>query len=190
MTPEAKGKCLIFTAPSGAGKTTIVKYLLNEFPQLAFSVSATSRERRGKEIDGKDYYFITPEEFSNKIDNDEFVEYEEVYVDQYYGTLVAEVERLWGEGKVVIFDVDVMGALQLKDYFGEDALGIFVLPPSISELEKRINSRGEDSENDIKKRMRKASHELDFAERFDEQVKNDDLETACREAKALVERFI
>lgn len=190
MVPQSKGKCVIFSAPSGAGKTSIVRYLLKEIPELKFSVSATSREKRSGEQNGKDYYFISVEEFENKIDSDEFVEYEEVYSGQYYGTLVSEVERIWSEGKIVIFDVDVMGGLNLKDYFEDKALAIFVKPPSIPELEKRLLARGMDNPDSVKKRMNKASLEMDFAERFDEVVENTDLQAACREAKALVTKFL
>ena len=183
-------KVIIFSAPSGSGKTTLVKHCLQKFPQLQFSVSATTRALRGEEIHGKDYFFLSVEEFKKLISEDAFVEYEEVYHDKFYGTLKSEVERTWSEGKVVIFDVDVVGGVNLKKIFGEKALSIFIAPPSIDELERRLISRATDDLETIKTRVAKAKHEMAYAEEFDEIVINDDLETSKKEIERLVEKFI
>lgn len=183
-------KVIIFSAPSGSGKTTLVKHCLQKFPQLQFSVSATTRALRGEEIHGKDYFFLSVEEFKNLISEDAFVEFEEVYTDKFYGTLKSEVERTWSEGKVVIFDVDVVGGVNLKKIFGEKALSIFIAPPSIDELERRLISRATDDLETIKTRVAKAKHEMSYAEEFDEIVINDDLETSKKEIERLVEKFI
>ena len=183
-------KVIIFSAPSGSGKTTLVKHCLQKFPQLQFSVSATTRALRGEEIHGKDYFFLSVEEFKKLISEDAFVEFEEVYTDKFYGTLKSEVERTWSEGKVVIFDVDVVGGVNLKKIFGEKALSIFIAPPSIDELERRLISRATDDLETIKTRVAKAKHEMAYAEEFDEIVINDDLETSKKEIERLVEKFI
>ena len=184
------GKLVIFSAPSGAGKTTIVRALLKDIPNLKFSVSAASRPKRPNEIDGKDYYFIPVEEFRRKIENDEFLEWEEVYENNFYGTLKSEVDRIWKSGNHVIFDVDVVGGLNIKKYYGERALAIFVMPPSVEELEKRLRNRSTESETDMKRRIEKARYEMTFASQFDEVIVNDDLEEAVSEAKRLVTAFI
>lgn len=185
-----QGKLVIFSAPSGAGKTTIVHHLLKKFPQLAFSVSATTRERRGEEVHGKDYYFISKEEFLHRIAQKEFVEFEEVYADNFYGTLRSEIERLWAEGKHVIFDIDVEGGLHLKKKFGEQALAVFVQPPSLEVLIDRLRGRATDSAEKLKERIAKAEKELLYADKFDLVLQNNQLETACNEAEKLVSGFL
>ena len=184
------GKLVIFSAPSGAGKTTIVRALLKDIPNLRFSVSAASRPKRPNEIDGKDYYFIPVEEFRKKIENDEFLEWEEVYENNFYGTLKSEVDRIWDSGNHVIFDVDVVGGLNIKKYYGDRALAIFVMPPSVEELEKRLRNRSTESETDLKRRIEKARYEMTFASQFDEIIINDDLEKAVSGAKRLVTTFL
>lgn len=185
------GKLLIFSAPSGAGKTTIVKRLLEQHgDKIAFSISASTREARGTEQDGVDYYFISKEDFLHKVAKQEFIEFEEVYSGTFYGTLRAEVERIWNEGKHVIFDIDVVGGLRLKSKFPEEALAIFVNPPSLEVLKERLTGRGTDSEEKLKERFAKAEHELSFANKFDVVLQNNDLETACAEAEKLVLDFI
>ena len=183
-------KVIIFSAPSGSGKTTLVKHCLHVFPQLQFSISATTRALRGEEIHGKDYFFLLVEEFKKLISEDAFVEFEEVYHDKFYGTLKSEVERIWSEGKVVIFDVDVVGGVNLKKIFGEQALSIFIAPPSIEELERRLISRATDDLETIKTRVAKAKHEMSYADDFDVIVVNDDLEISKKEIERLVENFI
>lgn len=187
---EVKGKCVIFSAPSGAGKTTIVHHLLNQELGLEFSVSACSRDPRGSEENGKDYYFLGLEEFKNRIGKDEFVEWEEVYTNNFYGTLKSEMERIWKAGKTVIFDVDVIGGLNLKKKFQDDAFAIFVKPPSYEELEKRLRGRSTESEDKINQRMEKASKELSFAPEFDHILVNDDLAEACEKAEGLINQFL
>ncbi|MDB9806080.1 guanylate kinase [Crocinitomicaceae bacterium] len=187
---EQNGKCVIFSAPSGAGKTTIVHAMLNSIQQLAFSVSATSRDPRPNETDGKDYHFLRVEKFQEAILKEEFVEWEEVYTNNYYGTLKSEIERIWEEGRTVIFDVDVIGGLNLKQIFGDNALAIFVHPPSIDVLEQRLRNRSTETEEKIQQRMSKARTELDKAKKFDEILINDSLESAISEAKKLVKNFI
>jgi guanylate kinase len=189
-THDTSGKCVIFSAPSGAGKTTIVHHLLNANIGLAFSVSACSRDPRPNETDGKDYYFLGLEGFRKLIEEDAFIEWEEVYTDNYYGTLRSEIERIWSEGKTVIFDVDVVGGLNIKRIFGDQALAIFVQPPSYDELEKRLRLRSTESEQKINMRMEKAKKELSSASEFDVILINDDLEVACAEAKRVVTEFI
>lgn len=181
---------LIFSAPSGAGKTTIVNYLLDEFPQLSFSISATSRARRGDEVDGKHYYFLSEKEFRNKIASNDFVEWEEVYPRQFYGTLKSEVERIWRNNKVVVFDVDVIGGLNIKELYGDKAKAIFIRPPSVKHLEKRLRDRGTESEESIKKRIEKAEMELTYGNRFDEILINNDLDKAKADAKDIVKKFL
>jgi guanylate kinase len=185
-----EGKLIIFSAPSGAGKTTIVHHLLGKIPELEFSISATTRDKRGDEVDGRDYYFISKEEFLHKIAKKEFVEFEEVYSGTFYGTLRAEIERIWSKGKHVIFDIDVEGGLHLKKKFGEQALAVFVQPPSLEVLIERLTGRGTDSAEKLAERIVKADKELKYADRFDVIQKNDDLETACSEALELVSNFI
>ncbi len=183
-------KVIIFSAPSGSGKTTLVKHCLAKFPELKFSVSCTTRQVRGTEQNGVDYHFISPDEFRQRIAENAFVEYEEVYTDKYYGTLKSEVERIWNDGKVVIFDVDVVGATNLKKIFGENALSIFIAPPSIDELERRLISRGTDDAETIKTRVAKAKKEMDFAGESDQIIINDDLDKAKLEIERIVEKFI
>ena len=188
MTPN--GKLVVFSAPSGAGKTTIVRHLLSKMPELEFSISATTRESRGEEIDGHDYYFISKEDFLHKIAKKEFVEFEEVYSGTFYGTLRKEIERIWALGKTVIFDIDVEGGLHLKRKYGDQALAIFVQPPSLEVLKERLTGRGTDSGEKLKERFIKAEKELNYAPRFDIILKNHDLQTACKEAEKLVKDFI
>lgn len=184
------GKLIIFSAPSGAGKTTIVKYLLQQDLNLEFSVSATSRARRHTETDGRDYYFLSAEEFRRKIENDEFLEWEEVYDGIYYGTLKSEVERICSKGSNVIFDVDVVGGCNIKKYYGPKALAIFVQPPSIEELRKRLISRSTDALEVIEKRVAKAAYELTFSNLFDCVIVNEELSLAYQAAEKCIREFI
>jgi len=184
------GKLIIFSAPSGAGKTTIVRHLLDRDLNLEFSISATSRGMRHTETNGKDYYFLTPEEFRNKIDNNEFLEWEEVYQGTYYGTLKSEVERIRTAGKNVIFDVDVVGGCNIKKYYGSEALAVFVQPPSVEELRNRLVSRSTDALEVIEKRVAKAEYELTFASQFDRIIVNEDLAKAFEEAEKCIREFI
>ena len=184
------GKLVIFSAPSGSGKTTIVRELLKRFPQFEFSISATSRLPRGKEQNGVDYYFLTNDEFRARVERGEFVEWEEVYAGTCYGTLKSEMERIWYKGNVIVFDVDVMGGINLKRLFGEDACSIFIMPPSVEELERRLRGRGTDSEEVILKRIGKAEFELSKAPEFDKVVVNDVLEVAIDEATEIIENFL
>jgi guanylate kinase len=188
--PLRLGKSIIVSAPSGAGKTTIVHRLMTEIPALAFSISACSRSARPMEQEGKDYYFLGVEGFKKAIENQEFIEWEEVYTDHYYGTLRREVQRLWDEGKVIIFDVDVVGGLNLKTLFKEHALSVFIKPPSVEILEKRLRARETESEERIALRIKKSAWELSQAESFDVCILNDDLEKAVSDAKTQVTRFI
>lgn len=183
-------KVIIFSAPSGSGKTTLVKHCLQKFPELQFSISCTTRAPRGEEQHEVDYYFLSPEEFRNQIKEEVFVEYEEVYENHYYGTLKSEVERIWSEGKTVIFDVDVQGGINLKKYFGDQALSIFIKPPSIEDLERRLVLRNTDDPEVIKMRISKANHELTFQDIFDEVVINDDLEKSKEEVDSLITEFL
>jgi guanylate kinase len=186
-----RGKLIVFSAPSGSGKTTIVKHLLEqEDLNLAFSISCTSRAPRGEEENGKDYYFISLEDFKQNIKGEKFLEWEEVYRDNFYGTLSSEVERLWAEGKNVIFDIDVAGGLRIKRKFPEETLAVFVKPPSIDELKIRLKKRSTESEDKINMRIAKASVELATAPQFDMIIKNYDLDTAKKEAVELVKNFI
>ena len=188
--PLRLGKSIIVSAPSGAGKTTIVHRLMTEIPALAFSISACSRSARPMEQEGKDYYFFGVEGFKKAIENQEFIEWEEVYTDHYYGTLRREVQRLWDEGRVIIFDVDVVGGLNLKALFKEHALSVFIKPPSVEILEKRLRARETESEERIALRIKKSAWELSQAESFDVCILNDDLEKAVSDAKTQVTRFI
>lgn len=185
-----KGKIIVFTAPSGAGKTTIVREMLKRFDNLAFSVSATTRKPREGEKDGVHYYYLTEEEFATRVDNNEFVEYEEVYAGTNYGTLKSELVRLWNDRKHVLFDIDVKGALAIKKLYGNEALTIFVKPPSLEELENRLTSRATDDSESIKKRVAKFSKEMNFIDRFDIQLVNDQLSVALDEAEQLLKDFI
>jgi len=185
-----QGKLIIFSAPSGAGKTTIVRHLLNKDLNLEFSISATSRGKRHTETDGKDYYFLTPDEFRKKIDNNEFLEWEEVYVGTYYGTLKSEVDRIRAKGQNVIFDVDVVGGCNIKKFYGNEALAVFVRPPSVTELRNRLILRSTDTPEVIEKRVAKAEYELTFSDQFDVIVVNEDIEKAFEESEMCIREFI
>ncbi|ADR21810.1 guanylate kinase [Marivirga tractuosa] len=185
------GKAIIFSAPSGAGKTTIVQHLLDQHPELGFSISACTRDKRGRtEVDGVDYYFLTPEEFKKRIDKEEFVEWEEVYEGNFYGTLKEEVQRIWDSGRAVIFDVDVKGGLKLKKYFGDDALAVFVKVPSLEVLEERLKKRNSESSSSLSQRMYKAKFEMTFEKEFDVTLVNEDLPTSLKKAEDMVAGFI
>ncbi|WP_294593151.1 guanylate kinase [uncultured Rikenella sp.] len=184
------GKVLIFSAPSGSGKTTIVRHLLERFPELEFSISATSRAPRGAERDGVDYYFLDDAEFRARVEQGEFVEWEEVYAGTCYGTLRAEIDRIWDREHVVVFDVDVVGALNIKKLFGDQALSIFIMPPSVEVLRARLEGRGTDSPEAIERRLAKAEQEIAYASKFDRVIVNDDLETAYAEARRVVGDFL
>ena len=188
---QFKGKLIVFSAPSGSGKTTIVRHLLNQEKfQLEFSISATSREARGNEKDSEDYYFISAKEFKNKIKLDEFLEWEEVYIDNFYGTLKTEVERIWAKGKHVIFDIDVAGGLRIKKKFPERTLAVFVKPPDINELIIRLKQRGEEPSEKIAMRVAKAPTEMATAPQFDTLIIHDALTTALNDAENLVNDFL
>lgn len=189
MYYRMKGKLIIFSAPSGSGKTTIVRHLLGRYPQLAFSISATSREPRKNERDGFDYYFLTVDDFRKKIEEDKFLEWEEVYTGQYYGTLRAEVKRIRAAGKHVVFDIDVVGGIRLKQEFGNDALAIFIQPPSLEIMEKRLRERRTDSEEQLFKRLGKAREELSYAGQFDHVLINDRLEDSLKKAEEFIRTF-
>jgi len=186
-----KGKLLVFSAPSGSGKTTIVKYLLEQKElHLDFSISATSREKRGDEVHGKDYYFLTPDEFQQKIAENAFVEYEEVYKDNYYGTLKSELDRIWSSGKHVIFDIDVVGGLHIKEQYPDRTLAVFVSPPSVEELERRLRFRQTESEEKIQMRLEKAEREIAASGNFEVILKNYDLENAKTDAYKIVSEYL
>lgn len=185
-----KGKLIIFSAPSGAGKTTIVKHLLQQDFGLEFSVSATSRQPRPGEVHGKDYYFLSENDFRKKIKNNEFLEWEEVYSGTFYGTLKSEVERIRQKGKNVIFDVDVVGGVNIKKYYGEEALAVFVQPPSVEELRKRLQNRSTEPEEKINMRVAKAEKELTFAKQFDMILINDELTETLKEAEKMITGFL
>jgi guanylate kinase len=185
-----KGKVLIFSAPSGSGKTTIVQHLLNKYPSLGFSISATTRPQRVSEVHGKDYYFISQEEFEQHIKNSNLIEWEEVYPGRFYGTLVSEVQRLWSEGRHVVFDVDVVGGINLKEYFKDRALAVFVKVSSLKAIKDRLRQRNSESEESIAVRLNKAEEEYGYADRFDAILINDSLTDALEQAKSLVEQFI
>ena len=184
------GKAIIFSAPSGSGKTTIVRHLLDNNPDLGFSISASTRDKRGRtEQNGKDYYFLPPQEFKKKIDNNEFVEWEEVYEGNFYGTLKSEIERVWRDGKNVIFDVDVKGGLNLKKYFGDKALAIFVKVPSLEILKERLNDRGTETSESLSRRLFKAEFEMSFCDKFDVVLVNEELSRSLAEAQRLYDEF-
>ena len=184
------GKAFIFSAPSGSGKTTIVRHLLNTNSDLGFSISASTRDRRGRtEQHGKDYYFLSPDEFKKKIDGNEFIEWEEVYEGNFYGTMKSEIERIWSEGKNVIFDVDVKGGLNLKQYFGDKALAIFVKVPSLEVLKERLKDRGTESPESLSRRLFKANFEMSFQDKFDYVLVNENLEKSLAEAQHIYDTF-
>jgi guanylate kinase len=187
-----KGNCLIFSAPSGSGKSTIVQWLTKEHPELnlVFSISATSRPPRGTEQHGVEYFFLTPEEFKSKIDANEFLEYEEVYTDRYYGTLKSQVEEQLESGKNVIFDIDIKGGINVKKFFGDRALSLFIQPPSVEELRKRLVGRATDSTEQIEERLAKAEYEMSFAPQFDQIIVNDDLDTAKADTLKTIRNFL
>lgn len=187
-----KGKCLIFSAPSGSGKSTIVQWLTHEHPELdlIFSISATSRPPRGTEQHGVEYFFLSPEEFKAKIEADEFLEYEEVYTNRYYGTLKEQVEKQLQDGKNVIFDIDIKGGINVKRFYGESALSLFIQPPSVEELHRRLTARGTDSIEQIKERIAKAEYELSFAPQFDRIIVNDNLDEAKADTLAAIQEFL
>ena len=184
------GKLIVISAPSGAGKTSIVHQLLKGIPKLSFSVSASSRERRENEVHGKDYYFLGVEGFQQKIKEDAFLEWEQVYENQYYGTLKSEIERIWREGKTIIFDVDVVGGLNIKKQYPKECLSIFIMPPSIEVLAERLIGRGSESDESVKKRLDKAEEEISKNEQFDTIIMNDDFEIACEQTKEMITNFI
>lgn len=186
----SKGKLIIFSAPSGSGKSTIINYLLTQHLNLAFSISATSRAPRGSERNGVEYYFLTPDEFRRRIAAGDFLEYEEVYADKFYGTLKSEVERLTTASKNVLFDVDVVGGLNIKRFYGERALSVFIQPPSLAELRRRLEHRATDAPEVIESRLAKAEYELSFAPKFDRIVVNDELDRACQEVLSVVRNFL
>ena len=188
----SRGKLIIISAPSGTGKSTIIGWLMREHPELnlAFSISCTSRAPRGTEQNGVEYFFLTPEEFRQKIDNDEFLEYEEVYAGRFYGTLKAQVERQLEAGQNVVFDVDVKGGVNIKKYYGDEALSVFIKPPSIAELRRRLEGRGTDAPEVIDQRIARAEFELTFVDKFDTIVVNDDLTQAEEDALSIIEEFL
>jgi len=183
-------KIIIITAPSGAGKTSITHHLMQQFPQLAFSVSAATRQARGSEKNGVDYYFMSAADFKHKIQNNEFVEWEMVYEGKYYGTLKSEMERIWNNGQIPILDIDVKGAIHVKQQYPDTALTIFIEPPSVDELKKRLESRGTESAESLAARVNKAAYEISFKDHFDKQIVNDDLQLAREKAVLIVKQFI
>ena len=187
---SAKNKLLIITAPSGAGKTSITKHLMQHFPQLAFSVSAATRQRRGMEKDGVDYHFISTEDFKQKIQHNEFIEWEMVYEGKYYGTLKTELEKIWGQDKIPVLDIDIKGAIHVQQQFPETSLSLFIQPPSVEELKKRLQSRGTETPESLAARVNKASYELSFKDHFNKIIVNDDLQKACAAAVNIVDDFI
>ena len=183
-------KIVIITAPSGSGKTSITRHLMKVYPQLAFSISAATRQARGVEKDGVDYYFISEDDFKQKIQQNEFVEWEMVYEGKYYGTLKAELERIWKEDRIPVLDIDVKGAIHVKQQFPESCITLFIEPPSVNELQKRLESRGTESAESLAARINKAAYEISFKDHFDKQIVNDDLEKACTEATSIIAEFI
>jgi len=191
MTVNTQQKIIVITAPSGAGKTSITKHLLDNFPdKLSFSISAATRKARGSEKNGVDYYFMSEEEFTIKIQHGEFVEWEMVYEGKFYGTLKSELERIWESGKSPLLDVDVQGGINVQKIYSKQVLSLFIQPPSIEELERRLRARGTETEESVKARISKASNELEYKDQFDHIIVNDSLERACKEAEFLVRRFI
>ncbi|MEN6569610.1 MAG: guanylate kinase [Rikenellaceae bacterium] len=187
---KKENRAMIFSAPSGAGKSTIVSHLMKKFPILGFSISATSRQPRENEVNGREYYFLSTDEFRKKIAENEFIEYEEVYEGYYYGTLKSEVERLWNEGKVIVFDIDVKGGLNLKKLYGNAALAVFIKPPSIEVLRERLLKRGSEDSESLERRIKKAEYELTFESQFDKVLVNDCLERCLKEAEQITEDFL
>lgn len=191
MTVNRQQKIIVITAPSGAGKTSITRYLLNKYPdQLAFSISAATRQPRGDEKSGVDYYFMSEEDFTNKIQHEEFVEWEMVYEGKYYGTLKSELARIWSEGKIPVLDIDVKGAIHVQEQYPETTISIFIEPPSVDELKRRLQSRGTESEESLNARVNKASYELSFKHSFDHIIVNDDLQKARKQAEEIVKAFV
>jgi guanylate kinase len=191
LTINNQQKIIIITAPSGAGKTSITRFLLNKYSdRLAFSVSAATRQLRGREKNGVDYYFMSEEEFTNKIQHEEFVEWEMVYEGKYYGTLKAELYRIWNEGKIPVLDIDVKGAIHVQQQYSDTTLSLFIEPPSVDELERRLTSRGTESEDSLNARVSKAAYEISFKTHFDKVIVNSDLEKACKEAEAAILEFM
>lgn len=186
----SENKIIIITAPSGAGKTSITRHLLNTFPQLAFSISAATRERRGHETNGKDYYFISPEKFQQTIQDNEFVEWEMVYEGKYYGTLKSELQRIWNNQQVPVLDIDVKGAIHVQQRYPHSCLSIFIEPPSVEELKRRLQSRGTETPRTLQTRINKASFEISFKQHFNKIIVNDDLEKACKQAEEIVQEFM
>ena len=187
---QFEGKIIVFAAPSGAGKTTIVRHILNAFNNIDFSVSATTRQPRNYEVNGVHYYFLSADDFQSKIDSEEFIEFEEVYEGVYYGTLKSEMERLWKEQKHIVFDIDVQGALSIKELYGDKALTVFVEPPSVQVLAERLRARGTEDEKSIQKRIAKFNNEMEFLDKFDYRLINDNLEEAFYEAEVVVNKFL
>jgi guanylate kinase len=187
---HSQNKIIIITAPSGAGKSTITHYLLNKYPQLSFSISAATRNPRGKELDGVDYYFLSEEEFKHKIHEDAFLEWEMVYEGKYYGTLKSELDRIWSIGKVPILDIDVKGAIHVQQQFEDNCLSIFIEPPSVDELKKRLQSRGTETPENLATRINKASYEISFNHRFTKTIVNDELSKACAETESVIKDFL
>jgi guanylate kinase len=190
INPNFKHKLVLFCGPSGSGKTTIVHSLLKAFPRMRFSISATTRPKRDNEVDGVDYYFLTPEQFRAKIANNEFLEWEEVYTDRYYGTLKADVQKILDDEYIALFDVDVEGGLAIRKNFGSQILDVFVMPPSVDELHKRLVARATETADSLSKRLEKAEKELHYAFRFNNVIVNIDLETSINDAKSLVQEFL
>ena len=188
--PLYQNKIIIITAPSGAGKTSITKHLMQHFPQLAFSVSAATRQARGTEKDGVDYHFLSMDDFKQKIQRNEFIEWEMVYEGKYYGTLKSELEKIWQQNKIPVLDIDVKGAIHVQQQFPQTSLSLFIEPPSVSELQKRLQSRGTETAESIAARVNKAAYELSFKDHFNKIVVNDDLQKACIEAEMIVFGFI
>lgn len=190
MQFAAQGKLIIITAPSGSGKSTITQYLINKYPSLAFSISATTRAPRGSEQDGIEYYFLSVEEFKKKIDQKAFIEWEMVYEGKYYGTLRSEIERMWLAKQVPMLDIDVQGAVHVRQRFGKDCLSVFIQPPSINELRRRLEGRGTETPESLETRVNKAAYEMSFSHQFDKTILNDDLQKACEETEKAVKDFL
>ena len=185
-----QNKLIIITAPSGSGKTSITRHLMQQFPQLAFSISAATREPRGTEKNGVDYYFMSEDDFKRKIQHNEFAEWEMVYEGKYYGTLQSELHRIWKEGKIPVLDIDVKGAIHVKQQYPESSITLFIEPPSVQELKKRLESRGTENSESMAARINKAAYEISFKDHFDRQIINDDLQKACAEASVIIESFL